>query len=202
MITVDNIQQLSPEWFAARCGIPSSSNFDKIVTSAGAPSKQAQKYMYQLVAERITGFKETGYTNDTMKRGIELEGEARGLFEIITENDVKQVGLCYDDDKKYLCSPDGLLGDCGLELKNPLSHTHVSYLLNNQQLVKDYHHQVQGAMLVTGFFHWWLMSHYPRLPPLIIKVERDALFCAALKKALDQFCADLDNLTGQIRNMG
>ena len=76
------LQQQTPEWFAARCGVPSASNFDKIVTTKGEPSKQAQKYLWQLAGERVTGKQEESFTSGHMQRGIELEAEARQFYEL------------------------------------------------------------------------------------------------------------------------
>ena len=54
MIIVDQFPQLSEEWFNARLGNPGASNFNKIVTTKGEPSKQAQDYMYQLAGELVS----------------------------------------------------------------------------------------------------------------------------------------------------
>ena len=190
MITVD-CDQMSEEWFAEKTGKPGASSFDKIVTTKGEPSKSAKNYLYQLAGESIVGIKTETYQNAIMQRGIELEPSARSLFEMIHDVEVKQVGLCYpDEQKKYLCSPDGLLEDAGLEIKCPMIHTHVSYLLGGK-LPTDCFQQVQGSMAVTGFSHWWFMSYFPRMKPLIIKVERDEGFIKKLKAELDNFCLDL-----------
>jgi len=201
MIILDCIQ-LSNEWFQSRCGIPTASHFDKIVTSKGEPSKQAEKYLYQLAGERITGVKEETYQNATMLRGTEMEEEARNLFQMIHDVEVWQVGLVYPDEKKlFSCSPDGLMGDTGLEIKCPLIHTHVGYLLAGK-LPTDYIQQVQGSMLITEFKAWYFMSYYPGLPPLIIKVERDMEFLIKLKVELEAFCEELDRVEDKLRRLG
>ena len=201
MIIIDNIAQLSPEWFKLKAGVPGASSFDKIVTSKGEPSKQSQKYLYQLAGEAIVGDKMETYTNPTMQRGIELEEEARSLFEVINNIEVQQVGLCFaNEQKKYLCSPDGLLPDSGLEIKCPLIHTHIEYLLNNK-LPAEYVQQVQGSMLVTGFKSYYFMSYYPGLNPLIIKVERDESFIAKLGAELEAFCLSLAILIRKLKEL-
>ena len=200
MIRLD-VEQNSPEWFAARAGIPTSSCFDKIVTSKGEPSKQAKSYLYQLAGERIAGAKTDTYQNAVMLRGLEMEAEAKTLFQMVMEVDVEQVGVCYPDEQKlFSCSPDGLMPAAGLEIKCPLIHTHVGYLLAGK-LPTDYIQQVQGAMLVTGFNLWFFMSYYPGLPPLILEVQRDWKFTAALKVALDEFCEELDAVTEKLRRL-
>jgi len=94
MIEVD-IEQLSSDWFKLRGAIPTASNFEKIVTSKGEPSKQQQAYLYQLAGESLIGRKEESYTNYAMQRGIDLEPEAKSFYEFLTGNTLRQVGLCY-----------------------------------------------------------------------------------------------------------
>jgi len=200
MIVID-CEQMSEQWFAEKAGKPGASNFDKIITTKGEPSKMAKKYLYQLAGESITGLKAESYQNAAMLRGIELEPQARSLFEMIHDVEVKQVGLCYpDEQKKYLSSPDGLLDNAGLEIKCPEIHTHVSYLIEGK-LPTDYFQQVHGGMAVTGLPFWYFMSYYPGLPPFIVKVERDDAFISKLKTELDVFCFDLVTTVKKLKEM-
>lgn len=200
MLRLD-MEQGSESWFQAKLGIPSSSNFDKILTPAtGKPSASAKNYMYRLAGERITGVPSETYQNATMQRAIELESEARSAFEFMEDQTVELVGVCYPDEKRrYCCSPDGLLADgTGLEIKCPILHTHVGYLMSGT-LPRDYITQVQGSMLVTGASFWHFMSYYPGLTSLIIKVPRDVEYLIKLKVALDMFCAELDKTVEKLR---
>ena len=197
MIIVDVVQG-TPEWFTARCGIPTASNFDKIITVDGKPSKQRQKYLYQLAGERVAGAKAWTYVNEAMQRGVELEAEARQLFEMVTGEEVTQVGMCMPSEKSWACSPDGLIGkDSGLEIKCPLIHTHVEYLLESS-LPSDYFQQVQGNMMITGRASWNFMSYYPGLRPLILVVKRDDKFCMALLDELAKFTKELWTISEKI----
>jgi len=199
MLIENSFEQLSPEWFAARAGIPSASNFDKIVTTTGAPSKQAEKYMYQLAGERLLGTKEESYCNAAMLRGIELEPEARQFYELTLDCEVEQVALVYRDERKlYSCSPDGLLPNGGLEIKCPQLSTHIEYLLNGK-LPATYYQQVQGSLFVTGADYWDFLSYYPGVKPFFIRVEPDLKFHAKLEAALEQFCNELDKVTNKLR---
>jgi putative phage-type endonuclease len=188
MIILD-AEQLSDEWFAARAGLPTASNFDKLITTKGDPSKQAHLYMCDLAHEAITGKKADGYINDIMQRGTELEPEAIGFYEGVRDAEVTKVGLCYkDDQKKFGASPDGLVGHDGLlELKCPLGKTHVSYILAGK-LPTAYFQQVQGQLFVTGRKWVDFMSYYPGVKPFIIRVEPHREFLKKLSAALDQFC--------------
>ena len=199
MKIIDVIQG-SPEWHAARCGIPSASNFDKIITREGKPSKTITKYMYQLAGERVAGKAVDSYQNASMLRGIEMEDEARKLYELITGSPVTQVGLCVTEGKSIYCaSPDGLVKKDGLvEIKCPEIQTHVSYLINGG-LVEDYFQQLQGQLLVTGRKWVEIISYYPGLKPLLIPVERDEKFLTMLKASLEVFCAKLNDLAERIK---
>jgi len=183
MIIAEGIVQGTPEWRTARAGIPTSSSFDMIITTAGKPSKQRQKYLYALAAERITGAKENHYQNGIMQRGIELESEARAMYELITGNEVKQVGVCFPE-----------------EIKCPLSYTHVGYLLDGA-LPVDYFAQTQGQLLVTSRKYVDFFSYYPGLKPLLIKVKPDKAFLKALAIELEIFVKELDEITEKLRGI-
>jgi len=201
-VIVAEVLQGTPEWLAARLGIPTASGFDRIITTKGEPSKQAQKYMYQLAAERITGAKEEGYQNGVMQRGMEMEAEARAMYEFITGNEVKTVGVCYPDEKKaYGCSPDGLVNSDGLvEIKCPTSPVHVAYLLSGE-LPAEYFQQVQGQLLVTGRKYVDFFSFYPGIKPLLVRVDRDEIFIKALDAELRVFCKKLDEVTKKLKEI-
>ena len=192
--------QGTPEWLAERAGIPTSSSFDMIITTKGEPSKQRKKYLYTLASERITGVKAETYQNAHMDRGMQLEEEARAMYAFITGNKVKQVGACFPNKaRRFASSPDGLIGKTGvLEIKCPLAHTHVEYLLKGE-LPIGYFAQVQGQLFVTGREYVHFFSFYPGLKPLLIKVLPDREFLIALEHELDQFCEELDEITEQIR---
>ena len=200
MIILD-CDQNSEEWFEARLGIPTASNFDKIVTTKGEYSKQAQKYMYRLAAEKVTGCMQETYQNENMVRGIELEEEARSMFEIVTDHEIDQVGFCFqDDDRNVGCSPDGLGKGrtFGVEIKCPSPQVHVEYLLTGK-LPTAYFQQVHGSMYVTGLEQWYFVSYYPGLKPLILLVDRDEKFCTALDEALYRFNKELEEIANKIK---
>lgn len=200
MLSLNDLVQGSPEWQDARRGIPTASGFDKIVTTKGEPSKQAQKYLWKLAGERVSGFSEETYQNATMQRGIDTEAEARAFYELTNSVTVQTVGICYPDKKKrYACSPDGLVGeDGGLEIKVPLIATHVGYLLDGT-FPMDYFQQVQGNLLVTGRKWWDFLSYQSGLKPLLIRVKRDETFIKALTIELEVFCKNLDDVANKIK---
>lgn len=184
-------EQGTEEWFAARLGVPSSSLFDKIITTAGKPSTSAKKYMYKMAGELVSGTREESYQNAAMTRGIELEVEAREMYELITGETVEQVGFCLHDDIDAGCSPDGLIGkDGGMEIKCPSMAVHVEYLLGGK-LPTTYYQQVQGSLFISQRKWWDFVSYYPSIKPLIVRVFPDPAFHALLEAELIKFSSEL-----------
>lgn len=196
---VYDFEQYSPEWWETRLGKPTASNFSKIVKMDGKPSTQSQKYMWQLAGELVCGKAEETYQNATMLKGLEREAEARTFYEFNKDVEVKQVGICISDDGTHGASPDGLVGDDGnLEIKCPIIATHVGYLLKGN-LLKDYFQQVQGQMFVTDRKWTDLLSYYPGLKPVLIRVERDEEFIMNLRVELRMFCEGLNEVINKIK---
>lgn len=198
MKVIDCIQG-TEEWKLARCGVPTASYFDMIVTTKGEQSKQRQKYLYKLAGEFISQTTDETYQSEAMKRGTEMEEEARKLYQIITDNAVATVGFCLSDCGSYGASPDGMVGDKGLlEIKCPMISTHVSYLLDGT-LPTEYYQQVQGQLLVTGREWCDFVSYYPGLKPLLVRVARDTEFLMALHRELGSFCKELEAVIERIK---
>lgn len=194
---IEDMEQGSEEWFKARLGIPTASNFDQIVTTQGKASTQSKGYMLKLIAETLTGQATGMQKTEWMERGNELEAEARKLFEFENDVEVEQVGIVYKDNRKQsACSPDGLVFKndfpvVGVEIKCPAPHTHVGYLLDNK-LPTKYIMQVQGSMWVTGLDEWVFMSYHPDIAPLIITVKRDESIMESLDKYIPKFVSDME----------
>lgn len=207
MIILD-CEQLSPEWVQARCGIPTSSNFDKIIKVDGKPSKQAMEYMRKLAWERIKGSKSQTYQSPDMKRGIENEPQARNLYAFVNDVEVVQIGLCFrDEQRKFAHSPDGFVGDDGeIEIKDAKESVHLKRLFDGWSKAEHFQ-QIQGGLFITG--RKWcdrISNHHDEgsdrdLPQIIHRYERDQEFHIKLKCALVTFCEELDRVTGQLRGM-
>jgi hypothetical protein len=143
--------------------------------------------MYQLLAEWLIGGPTVQFETEWMKRGTELEPEARLYYEMQTDEAVEEVGFICTDDGLRGCSPDGLVGEYGgLEIKVPAPHTHMEYLIKGR-VPNDYIPQVQGCLMLTDREWWDFLSYSPGLPPILHRVERDGGYIADLRSALDEF---------------
>ncbi len=191
-----NVEQGSEAWLRARLGIPTASNFKRIITPSGTLSGSALRYMDDLVAEWQTGQPGAGCapeTSEWMRRGIELEPEARCCYAAQTGAAVAQVGLVYRDDKRLIAaSPDGLVGAEGLlEIKCPKPVTHETYLRAGN-LPPRYAPQVQGQLWVTGRQWCDFFSYDPDAArQFLIRVWRDEPYIEKLCAALEGFVAGL-----------
>jgi len=202
MIIIDNVAQGSEEWFGLKLGKPSSSNFSKILTAKGRDSATAERYMFDLAMERVTGKKKDGFKSAAMENGNEMEPESRRFYEFKHNCDVDQVAVVFKNDKKlFLCSPDGLIRNkkAGLELKNVEDFTQWGYIQNPDSLVAKYHRQLQGSLFITGYDYWDIMSYNPNLDPVEVRVYPNLDFHDILQVKLERFCAELDELTARIK---
>lgn len=197
MFEVIDVVQGSDEWLRARYGLITASSFDRLITKTGRESSQLQKVVNECVAEMILGGKDDGFQSDAMIRGNSLEHEALEFFNCSYNYDFEKVGFLRACQKHkgenvllpYGCSPDGVdfKKQAGIELKCPLSHTHVGYLVE-EKLPDEYKAQVQGSLMVSGFEKWIFGSYHPELPPLSLTVYRDEKYINALKSYIDKAC--------------
>lgn len=195
--------QRSTEWHRARIGIPTASNFDKIITPAGAPSKSAQSYMFRLVAERIFERSlQDRVDNKWTRHGIFYEDEAAREFEAISNERVSLCGFIPSADKKWGCSPDRLI--CGknaaVEIKCPAPWTHIEYTLYGPGT--DYKQQVQGQMLIGGYDKVYFYSYFPGMQSKFWPYERDEKFIKVLRQALITFSENLEKCYNDLIKMG
>lgn len=185
------MEQRSEQWFQARAGRPTASEFKRIVTPSGELSGQMEDYATELVAECLRPDEVAFMGNRHTDRGEELEPEARETFEAIMKIKVEEVGFVTRSDEVVGCSPDGLINNkngkpvAGLEIKCPLPKNHAKYILD-RELPVDYKQQVHGSMAVTGLNYWYFMSYCQGMKPFIIRVERDN-YTRKVSKALDRF---------------
>lgn len=201
-IIIDNISQNTPEWMALRLGSPGASSISKIITNRGARSEQATEYLRQLAGEVIAGKQEETYQSFHMQKGLEREAEARRVYEMESETEVRQVALVYKDEQKmYHASVDGLIGEnTGIEIKCPMLKTHVKYLID-KKLPSAYFSQVQMTLYVCEREYWNFLSYYPNLPMFNIRVERDEAYISRLAEELPRFCLELAVMIRKLKEM-
>ena len=196
---IHDVEQRSDEWYALRAGLPTASEFSKIITSTGAPSKSADTYAITLACEKFAGkpvdaWEGNGWTD----RGRELEERARGLYEFANDATVEPVGFATNDAGTMGCSPDGLIGDDGMvEFKCLKAENHASAILyyrKHGRCPPAYVQQAQGQMLVCER-HWCdLVFYHPELPLLTIRQHADGELFKALTAQIPLLCRERDRV--------
>ena len=203
----EEIVQGSDAWKQLRLGKVTASRVkDIIATTKTGYSTSRDKYMTQLLLERLTNTVAESYSNDAMQWGVEQEPFARAAYEAAKGVMVDQVAFVNHPTIEMAgASPDGLVNDDGLvELKCPMSHTHLESLLGG--LDDQYKVQVQWQMACTGAKWTDLCSFDPRFPAelqLVIKrFERDDAYIATLEKEVIKFLAELDDKLNKVKSRG
>lgn len=115
------LEQGTQEWKDARLGNITASRMHDVMTKPNrrgqGESSARRNYKAQLVCEILTGklSKEDQIETWWMKRGKELEGDARSEYELRNGVMVQTGGFFkHPTIPRYGCSPDGLVGDVGL----------------------------------------------------------------------------------------
>lgn len=197
MIVLDH-EQGTPEWREARKGVLSASSFHKLITSTGKPSSQAQ----ELISDAILGKYYNAYpdnvTTAAMQHGIDLEPEARKVFEFMSNKKVIETGFILHDSLTYGCSPDGLINeDSGLEIKCPTDNVMLGYERNPKTLITKYIQQVTGCMMVTGRKEWYLFAYSELIPPVCILIKLDEEYAGKLEVEIANAHTEVINYKGK-----
>jgi hypothetical protein len=202
MIEILNCEQGSAEWFAARAGIPTASEFHTVMAIGpkGGKSVTRQAYLAKLAGEIITGEPMATYTNSDMERGKQMEDEARDLYSFMNNVEPTRVGFIRSDVAG--CSPDSLIGaNGGLEIKSAAPHIQIDRILKGQ-LPTEHKAQVHGNLWLTDREWWDFMSYCPKLPPFIIRVKRDEEYISSIAHHVSLFNGELRQTVDYIRGYG
>lgn len=200
-LVVHECAQSSPEWYAARLGKATASNFAAILASG--EQKGRTTLMRKLAGEIMTGEPQENYSSKEMEKGKELEPEIRDWYSRTKFADVKQVGFIFNPEINAGWSPDGLIGDDGaIELKWHTPHVMIS-VLEKGTFPTEHLAQVQGALWV-GRRQWidYVAFSHQQIPKYVCRMTRNEGFIKELSNAVEIFNWDLAQLLKKIRSMG
>lgn len=207
MKIIESMEQGSKEWLELRIGKVTASKFKDVMTNGRGdkPSAVAKTYMIKLVSEILRGEPMPFFENEAMRWGTETEPQARAMYELKNDVEVKEVAFV-ELNEFVGVSPDGLIGDDGLiEIKCPNTETQIKRFLDKAGLPKDYEAQVQGQLWVTGRKWCDFVSFDPRIDVdasyIQTRVYRDEEYIANLEKKVSIFVeemkATINLLTGE-----
>lgn len=203
MIILDHTQG-SPEWYAARRGLPTASEFARIITpKTGRLSAGADAYIAELIDEaRRPDQQPTFAGNRHTERGHAIEPEALDWYRFAMDADVRKCGLILNDSRTAGASPDGLAyvngePSHGIEIKAPEGKKFVLWRMQGG-LPDEHKVQVHGGMVITGADRWDFVAYCDGYAPHLITVERDG-YTDLVAEALRQFCKRLAEVSAEIQ---
>lgn len=202
MLEIFDCDQNSAEWFEARRGLPTASEFSTVMASGrgGGESKTRRTYMLKLAGEIVTGEVQEGFSSVHTERGHEMEPDARNLYALMTDALPELVGFIRNGQKGG--SPDSLIGDNGLlEIKTKLPHLLIDVLLKDE-FPPEHKAQCQGNLWVSEREWIDIAVYWPKLPLFIKRAYRDEAYIAVMSRAVDAFNSELAEVVEKVRKYG
>lgn len=192
------LYQGSDEWIEARRGLLTASEMSLIITPTlkVASNEKTRQHLYELLAQRISGYVEPRYVGDDQLRGHDDEIRARDAY-AKHYAPVREMGFMVNRRHGVAIgySPDGLVGDDGLiECKSRRQKYQVQTIVecvDGQSAPADYMLQVQTALLVSERNWCDLVSYSGGLPMATYRVLPDPEVQAAIIVAAQTFEAEL-----------
>jgi hypothetical protein len=201
VIEVFDCEQYSPEWYAARLGIPTASEFHKLFMSGkkkGEESKTRRRYMLDLIGERMTGQPRETFSSQHMQRGKDMEAEACSYYAVLEDVEPATVGFVRNGNAG--CSPDRLIGSNGLlQIKTMLPPLLLDLHLTTKPEEYDEHdHQLYGELWVCEREWNELLIYWPGVKPFRKRVYRDEVKIKSLELGVELFKNEMDELMARL----
>jgi hypothetical protein len=181
MKVILDIDQQSNAWWHIRRGIPTASNFARIITPAKGEyaTTAAGTYMDELIAGVLDPQPKFTGSSDT-NRGNQLESPALRWLAFEHGIQTERVGFVLSDCETFGCSPDAfVLGTTvPVEVKAPDIHTFIGWkreIKKTGQMPREHKAQVHGEMFVCESDHAYFVAYaeHPAIDRLMMRVERD-----------------------------
>lgn len=204
----EELVQGSEEWLAARCGLLTASEMHLIVTPTlkAASNEKERSHLYELLAQRITGYVEPRYVSDDMLRGMDDEITARAMY-AKEYHPVKECGFITNDKWGFTVgySPDALVGDDGVvECKSRSQKWQIRTLVDYASadtIDPDFMIQVQTGLMVSERKWSDLVSYCGGLPMVTVRVYPDEKVQTAILEAATGFEKRLSDKQGVYESM-
>lgn len=196
------VEQGSDAWHAMRCGLLTASEVKLILTPTlkVANNDKTRAHVWELAAQRISGYTEPSYIGDDMIRGWEDEAYAVDLY---SEKyaPVAQTGFVTSDQWGFTIgySPDGLVGDDGLiEIKSRRQKFQIQTIATDE-VPLEYMLQIQTGLLVTGRAWLDFISYSGGLPMFTKRVWPDPDMQSAIVDAATEFEGNVQDAVASYR---
>lgn len=175
---------------------------------AGLPcgdwSDASKDYAFRIAIERISGEPlDEGFQTWAMRRGKELEPDARMEHEMQTGHIVQEAGFITTDDGLFGASADGLIGeDGGAEYKCFVDPSRLRQFHIDDD-ASDIFDQAQGCMWLTGRKWWHIGLYCPALKAAgkqlwLREFARDDNYINILEQDLMEFKSLVDSYESKL----
>lgn len=186
--------QGSDEWLEARRGLLTASEMHLILTPTlkAASNDKERQHLYELLAQRVTGYVEPTYIGADMLRGQEDEIEARALY-AKAYGPVREIGFVTNNRWGFTLgySPDALVGEQGaIECKSRRQKYQAQTIIE-MTVPSEYMIQLQTGMLVAELEWIDFVSYSGGMPMFVQRVYPDPVFQDAIVAAAAAFEARL-----------
>lgn len=197
-----DIIQGTDEWLQLRTGLITASEMKLLMTPTLKPANndKSRAHLYELAAQRISGYTEPSFISDDMMRGWSDEILARDLYSqhyapatecgfVTAEINGHKIGY----------SPDALVGDDGLIECKSRRQKHQIKTICDGVVPEEYMLQIQTGLLVTG--RKWLdfVSYCGGLPMVVIRVYPDPKMQGAIIETIASAEAQIQALIDAYR---
>lgn len=197
-----DVEQGTEEWHMLRLGIPTASNFQKLMVGNDTKAGRAT-YLLKLAGERMTGVPATSFVSEYMEAGKTIEPEIRRQYAFLRDCEPMQVGFVRNG--KAGASPDSLIGEVGMmEAKKAEPHILIPMLMKMKAdptyFPPEHRAQCQGNLMVAEC-EWidLIVFAHPKIRPLIVRAYRDEPYIAQLRDAVDVFDLELRRLVEKLK---
>jgi putative phage-type endonuclease len=202
IIKIYNIDQRTEEWRRLRAGKFTGSDFHILMGN----SETKNNLLLKKTAERMrnTVIEDT-YANQDIERGIELEKQAKLIYEMETGIVVNDIGFCEINDWVG-CSSDGfivegrdeewdiderreiwMLGDPRggiIEIKCPKDTVFLHQIINDK-IKPEYYTQIQFNLYVSNRQYCDYIAYNDNYPLFIKRIERDEEYIEKIKEVIE-----------------
>lgn len=200
---IHTCEQGTVEWHAARNGLLTASEMNLALTPTLKASNNAKtrQHVYELAAQRLTGYTEPTYIGDEMLKGHANEVIARDLYSDNYEP-VEEVGFITRDFGGFTIgySPDGacVMSPRGIEIKSRRQKYLVQTVVDG--VVPDEHMlQVQTGLLVTGWDDIAFITFCGGMELSVIDCKPESKYQDAILKAAEDFEAKIKEVMNKYR---
>ena len=212
-----DLVQGTDEWLAARCGLITASEVDRIITPkklepvtrrSTSDRHKFAAHVYDLAAQRMTNYVEPSYIGSDMLRGMDDEILAVDLYgEKYSE--IEPMGFITNDKWGFTLgySPDGLTHNRkrAIEVKSRKMAFHLECVAHREVPV-DFHLQLQTGMMVAELESIDFISYCGGLHMLPLTVYPDDVVQSAIieaaKRVEEDIAAVMRGYDGAVKDLG